>query len=120
MERRNTTILEMTRSLLKAMVIPDPLWGEAVQHSVYLLNRTCTKALKYVTPYEAWKGSKPSIARLKAFGCVGFVKKLRGLTKLSDRSEAMVYLGTEEGRKEGVSIVQSQQSANYNCKGCSI
>ena len=52
-----------------------------------------------MTPYEAWKGSKPSVAHLKVFGCVGFVKKLRGLSKLSDRSEAMVYLGVEEGTK---------------------
>lgn len=98
-ERRNRTILEMTRSLLKAMTVPDQFWGEAVRHSVYLLNRIGTKALKDATPYEAWKGSKPSIAHLKVFGCVGFVKKLRGLTKLSDRSETMVYLGVEEGTK---------------------
>nr|KAJ0195020.1 hypothetical protein LSAT_V11C700382440 [Lactuca sativa] len=98
-ERRNRTILEMTRSLLKAMTVPDQFWGEAVSHSVYLLNRTGTKALKDVTPYEAWKGSKPSVAHLNVFGCVGFVKKLRGLSKLSDRSEAMVYLGVEEGTK---------------------
>lgn len=31
---------------------------------------------------------------------MGFVKKLRGLTKLSDRSETMVYLGTKERTKE--------------------
>lgn len=85
--------------MLKAMEVLDQFWGEAVSHTVYLLNRTGTKALKDVTPYEAWKGSKPLFAHLKVFGCVGFVKKLRGLSKLSDRSEAMVYLGVEEGTK---------------------
>lgn len=98
-ERRNRTVLEMTRSLLKAMTVPDQFWGEAVCHSMYLLNRTGTKALKDVTPYEVWKGSKPSVAHLKVFGCVGFVKKLRGLTKLSDHCETMIYLRAKDGTK---------------------
>lgn len=44
-ERRNRTMMEMTRSILKAMQVPNYLWGEAIRHSTYLINRIPTKAL---------------------------------------------------------------------------
>nr|GEW89601.1 zinc finger, CCHC-type [Tanacetum cinerariifolium] len=68
-ERRNRTIVEMTRSMLKSMNLPDSLWVEAVHHAVYLLNRLPTKAVG------------------------GY------LTKLEDRSMPMVHLGMEPRSK---------------------
>ena len=38
-EHRNRTLFEMTRSLLKHMSVPNELWGEAVRHSPYLINK---------------------------------------------------------------------------------
>ncbi|KAJ0941493.1 putative RNA-directed DNA polymerase [Helianthus annuus] len=98
-ERRNRTVLEATRSLLKTMKVPDTFWGEAVRHAVYVLNRVSTKALNNMTPYERWKGRKPTLQHLRVFGCVAYVKKFNEITKLSDRSETMVYLGVEKGSK---------------------
>lgn len=98
-ERRNRTVVEMTRSLLKAMQVPDRLWGEAARHTVYLLNRILTKSVKNVTPYEAWKGVKPKLSHIRVFGCIAYAKNLRGMTKLSDRSRALVNLGMEDGSK---------------------
>ncbi|KAD5961160.1 hypothetical protein E3N88_12633 [Mikania micrantha] len=99
-ERRNRTVMGMTRSLLKTMQMPDPYWGEAVRHSVYLLNRTTTKALKTMTPYEAWRNKKPKLHHLRIFGCVAYAKKMvTHQTKLSDRSEILIHLGVEEGTK---------------------
>ena len=37
-ERRNRTVMGMARSLLKSMSVPGEFWGEAVRHSVHLLN----------------------------------------------------------------------------------
>ncbi|GJW63596.1 zinc finger, CCHC-type containing protein [Tanacetum coccineum] len=99
-EQRNRTVVEMTRSLLKGMNIPDSLWAEAVRNAVYLLNRLPTKAVKDITPYEGWKKRKPNMEYLKIFGCLAFVKKVGGhLTKLEDRSIPMVHLGKEPGSK---------------------
>lgn len=53
-ERRNRTLMEMTRSMLKDKRIPNFLWGEATIHATYLLNRIATRSLKDVTPYEAF------------------------------------------------------------------
>ncbi|KAI3775731.1 hypothetical protein L1987_45483 [Smallanthus sonchifolius] len=76
-ERRNRTMLSTTRSMLKAMKMPQNFWGELVRHAIYVLNRVPTKAT--VRPY-----SKVPSQHLK---------------KLDDRSIPMVYLGIEEGSK---------------------
>lgn len=34
-ERRNRSVMEMTRALLKSMKVPGRLWGEAVRHAVW-------------------------------------------------------------------------------------
>ncbi|KAK1434246.1 hypothetical protein QVD17_11166 [Tagetes erecta] len=97
-ERRNRSILGTTRSILKAKLLPQNLWGEAVNHSVYLLNRSPTKAVQEATPYERFKGRKPNLTHLKVFGCVGYVKNLQiGQKKLDDRSTAMIHLGSQPG-----------------------
>lgn len=41
-ERRNQTVIAMTRSLLKSSKVPSKYWGEAVTTSVYILNRAPT------------------------------------------------------------------------------
>ena len=99
-ERKNRTVMEMTRALMKSMKIPGRFWAEAVRHAVYLLNRLPTKAMGYRTPYEAWNGKRPHLGHLRIFGCKGHVKTVKPhLKKLEDRSVPMVYFGIEEGSK---------------------
>ncbi|KAD2392837.1 hypothetical protein E3N88_39814 [Mikania micrantha] len=99
-ERRNRTMLSTTRSIMKAMLLPQNFWGEAVRHTIYVLNRIPTKALKDATPFEALKGTKPDLRHLKVFGCIAYAKvPSNHLTKLDDISVKMVYLGVEEGSK---------------------
>ncbi|KAJ0590430.1 putative RNA-directed DNA polymerase [Helianthus annuus] len=99
-ERRNRTMLSTTRSMLKAMNMPQNFWGEAVRHAIYVLNRVPTKALVNKTPFEALKGRKPNLEHLKVFGCTAYAKVLPlQQKKLDDRSTPMVYLGIEEGSK---------------------
>ena len=67
---------------------------------MFILNRVPTKALKGVTPFEAWYGRKPDMSFLRTFGCIGHIKKTKSLlAKLEDRSTPMVFLGYEEGTK---------------------
>ena len=69
-DRRNRTLMEMTRSILKAMSVPNYLWGEAVRHATYLINRVPTRALKNQTPHECLTGKKPSIGHIRVFRCL--------------------------------------------------
>src|SRR6185295_3106631 len=99
-ERRNQTIVGMARSMMKAKTMPAEFWGEAVSTAVFILNRSPTKALKGMTPYQAWYGRKPDVSYLRTFGCIGHVKTVKpGLGKLEDRSTKMVFLGYEDGTK---------------------
>ncbi|XP_022849751.1 uncharacterized protein LOC111371808 [Olea europaea var. sylvestris] len=52
-ERKNRTIVEMARSMLKGKGLPNLYWAEAVNTAVYILNRSPTKAVRNKTPYEA-------------------------------------------------------------------
>lgn len=99
-ERRNRILLEMTRSIMKHMRVPNYFWGEAIRHSTYLLNRIATRSLKDRTPYELFHEKKPNISHLRVFGCVGYAKVEKvNLKKLDDRSRMLVNLGTEPGSK---------------------
>ena len=82
------------------MNIPNYMWGEAVRHATYLINRVPTRALKNQTPYESLKKRKPSIGHLKVFGCIAHAKiDAAHVRKLDDRSQTLVHLGTEPGSK---------------------
>jgi hypothetical protein len=82
------------------MAVPPRFWGEAIRTAVYILNRCSTRALSGVTPYEAWHGRKPNVHHMRVFGCVAHVKKVGpGISKLSDRSTKMLFIGYEEASK---------------------
>ena len=90
----------MARSLLKSMSVPRRFWGEAMRHSVHLLNLLPTKAMGSRTPFEVCHGKKPHFGHLRMFGCKAHAKVTTPyLKKLDDRSQPMVYLGVEDGSK---------------------
>ena len=76
------------------------MWGEAVRHATYLINRVPTRALKNQTPYESFKGRKPSIGHIRVFGCLAYAKLDAALLKKLDNiSQTLVHLGIEQGSK---------------------
>ena len=89
----------MARAVLKQRGLPACFWGEAVVTAVHLLNRAPTKALKGVTPYEAWHGKAPEVGYLRTFGCVAFTKDLSQLKKLDDRSIPGILIGYADSAK---------------------
>ena len=89
--RRNHTIMDIVRSLIKSKSNPHEFWGEAVNLTVYLLNRAPTNSLEGKTPFEALTRIKPQVDHLRVFGCLIHVKILGGgLKKLDDRIRPMV------------------------------
>nr|GEX21547.1 hypothetical protein [Tanacetum cinerariifolium] len=57
-ELRNHTLLEMTRCIMKARGVPHYIWGEAVPHATYIINRTPTRA--WLKPL-VYLGKEPSL-----------------------------------------------------------
>ncbi|KAA0053129.1 integrase [Cucumis melo var. makuwa] len=130
-ERKNRTIMEMARSMLKAKNLPNEFWGDAVACTVYILNRAPTKSVPGMTPYEAWCGEKPSVSHLRVFGSIAYShipNQLRG--KLDDKSEKCImnsmkkefemsdmglihyFLGIEVNQNEGEIVISQQKYAH--------
>ncbi|RVW55367.1 Retrovirus-related Pol polyprotein from transposon TNT 1-94 [Vitis vinifera] len=93
-ERKNQTVMEMAKAILYEKGLPKIFWAEAVNTTVYLLNRCPTKALLNKTPIEAWSGRKPSVRHFKVFGCLCYsqVPKERR-SKLDETSEKCIFMG---------------------------
>ncbi|KAL1545219.1 retrovirus-related pol polyprotein from transposon tnt 1-94 [Salvia divinorum] len=58
--------------LLLSSELPQNMWGEAILTENYILNKIPLKS-KDVTPYELWKGMKPSYKYLKVWECLAKV-----------------------------------------------
>jgi hypothetical protein len=101
-ERRNRTIVERVRALLHASGLPKNLWAEAARHVVWLLNRTTTRAVEGMTPYEAAFGKKPNLKGLREWGERVWVRT-EGGNKLGGRVREGRWLGVDEQSK-GVRI----------------
>jgi hypothetical protein len=94
-ERANRTILDSVRCMLHRAGLSGYLWPEAVRTAVYIRNRSPSRTLDAITPYQAWTGTKPSITELRVFGCTAHVHvpAERRSTKLSDRSVRCIHVG---------------------------
>jgi hypothetical protein len=59
-ERRNSTLMDMVRSMLNYSTLPISLWMEALKIVVHILNRVPNKSVPK-TLYELWTERTPSI-----------------------------------------------------------
>ena len=71
-ERKNRTLKEMMNAMLISSGLPQNMWGEAILSGNYLLNKVPKKKAEK-TPYELWKGMKPSYKYLRVWGCLAKV-----------------------------------------------
>ncbi|KAF7334034.1 hypothetical protein MVEN_02308800 [Mycena venus] len=97
-ERLNRTILERARAMLDAYKLPEYLWPEAVTYATYLINRSPTVALKgNQTPYEAFWGVRPNVAKLQEFGAVCWVLNQGKVeSKFAPKSKPYRFVGISE------------------------
>ncbi|GKC41664.1 retrovirus-related pol polyprotein from transposon TNT 1-94 [Tanacetum coccineum] len=97
-ERKNRTILNMVRSMLKSKKMPKEFWAEAVDCAVYLLNQCPSKSLDNKTPQEAWNGMKPTLSHLRIFGSIAYVHvSSQRRSKLDDRIETWSLTKKDHG-----------------------
>ncbi|MCO5577671.1 hypothetical protein L7F22_031502 [Adiantum nelumboides] len=109
-ERKNRSLMEMARCMLKAKSLPHKLWMEAVACATHVLNRCPTRALKTITPYESWYDRKPLVSYLRVFGCLAYAhipQQLRG--KFDDKAVKCIFVGYSSGSFLP-SFVENQES----------
>ena len=78
--------------LLAAPGLPKALWEEAIATSIYLTNRSPTKALpKGKTPHEMLYGTMPRYRHIKIFGYAAYALKphIKDESKLATIRKAM-------------------------------
>jgi hypothetical protein len=92
-ERKNRTLTDLVNAMLDSSGLPKPWWREAILTACFVLNRV-PSAKGEVTPYEGWKGRKPALGFLRAWGCLAKVNvpacKKR---KLVPKTVDCVFLG---------------------------
>ena len=71
-EWKNRTLKEMMNAMLISSGLPQNMWGETILSANYLLNKVPKKKAEK-TPYELWKGMKPSYKYLRVWGCLAKV-----------------------------------------------
>lgn len=98
-ERDHRTTVEAARSHIHAKRLPLKLWAEAINYSVYALNRTLTTRHD-ITPFELWHGKKPNISHMRIFGSPAYVFIPDAeRQKLDPKAEKGIYVGECENQK---------------------
>ncbi|KAL1199575.1 Retrovirus-related Pol polyprotein from transposon RE1 [Cardamine amara subsp. amara] len=100
-ERKNRHLMEVARSMMFHKNKPRRFWGDVVMTACYLINRTPTKVLNDISPYEVLNKTKPHIDHLRVFGCVCFIlvpgNQRNKLDAKSTRSVFIGYSTTQKG-----------------------
>ena len=94
-ERKNRTLIEMSRTMLLENELPKYFWVEAVNTTCYVLNRVSMRPIIKRTPYELFKHNKPNISYFHLFGCKCFIlnNEKYQLGKFDSKSYEGIFIG---------------------------
>lgn len=92
-ERKNRSLIEMTRCMLADANLNKKYWGEAVLTANCLQNRLPSRSIAK-TPYELWYSQKPDVKHLQIFGTIAYahIPKIQR-RKLDDKGKKLVFVG---------------------------
>jgi len=93
----NRTLLERTRCLLSNVGLNRSFWGEAINTTCFLINRTPSTAIGLKTPIEIWNDKTTNYSNLRVFGCNAYYHVNEG--KLVPRSRKGLFMGYGDGVK---------------------
>ncbi|KAH9303948.1 hypothetical protein KI387_008352 [Taxus chinensis] len=92
--------MEMARCMMHSRGVPYTYWGEAVNTTVYILNRSPCKALQEITPEEAWSKIKPEVSAFRIFGSAAYtLVPDRKRSKLDSKSSRYFFVGYSDHSK---------------------
>ena len=99
-ERKNRTLQEMARTMLNDSGIEKYFWAEAVNTACYIINRVSIRKILSKTPYELWKGRKPTLAYFHIFGCDCYILNNKdNLGKFDSKSDKSIFVGYSTSSK---------------------
>ncbi|KAA0066545.1 gag/pol protein [Cucumis melo var. makuwa] len=99
-ERRNRTLLDMVRSMMSYAQFPSSFWRYEVETTVHILNNVPSKSISE-TPFELWRGRKPSLSHFRIWGCPAHVL-VTNPKKLESRSRLCQFVGYPKETRGGL------------------
>ena len=92
-ERKNKSLQEMARTLISESDIQNCFSTKAVNKTCYILNKVSIRKVLNKTPYELWKGGKPSVSYVHIFGCTCCaLNNKENLQKFDEKSDKTIFL----------------------------
>lgn len=100
-ERRNQTLVNITRCLLIESGASPEFWAEAVCTASYLHNRRPSTAIDGNMPEKMWSGKEVDLNNLKVFGCRAWshVRSFQRRSKLEPKATECILAGYPDGVK---------------------
>nr|GEV83617.1 retrovirus-related Pol polyprotein from transposon TNT 1-94 [Tanacetum cinerariifolium] len=99
-ERKNMTLQEMSRTMLNEQSLPQKFWCNAVDTSIYILNRILIRSILGKTPYELLKGRNPTLDYFRVFESKCFILNTKDyLTKFYPKLYECIFLGYSQNSK---------------------
>jgi hypothetical protein len=93
-ERNNRVIQEMARVMIHSKNLAQHFWGEAVNTACHIINRVYLRFETSKTPYEIWRGRKPTVKYFRTFGSKCYILRDReNLGKFDPKSDEGIFLG---------------------------
>ncbi|GBN66164.1 Copia protein [Araneus ventricosus] len=99
-ERKNRTLLDISRCSLIQSKLPLSFWAEAIANATYTKNRLPSKSLQGKSPYELWHFKDPNIGYFKTFVCEALVWNIKkNREKFEPRALKGIFLGYSDNSK---------------------
>jgi hypothetical protein len=93
-ERKNHTLKEIANCMIQSKGLSLKYWVEAINYANYIVNHTPTKALKNITPEEAWTKIKQDVIHFCVFGSIAWAHNPDEKRKaLQPKSEKCIFVG---------------------------
>ena len=73
-ERKNITVQEMGRTMLKDSKLDEKFWVQAIDTTIFIINRSLLRNNCNKTPYELWKGKPSNVKYFRIFGSRCYIK----------------------------------------------
>ena len=74
-ERKNRTVQEMGRTMLKDSKLDENLWVQAIDMEFFIINQNFLRNNCNKTLYELWKGKSANVKYFRIFGSKCYIKR---------------------------------------------
>ena len=92
-ERSGGVIMVKAHAIRIKAKLPEDLWPEMVRTAGYLANRSPSKSLNWMTPYEKLHSARPDLTHLKVFGCHAYPFILKEHHLRMEKLEPWAHIG---------------------------